>query len=414
MATTSTSNAQQEEIISGKRLLSACARHDLPGTKALLKLSSAKIRDANTGFTPLHAAIASYRLQSRGADSTDARAIASLVSADQAERDAWVEKLAASAAADGDGKGKGNGDESAEDVLCEIVRVLFENGAIWNDLDVNAETPGCIAWRVGARRAYELVVDAGVRAELLLSRLGELGWDGGDDAEEDEEEVLVEGNEEGGKDANDAVVVDEKTVHDEVTSATATENSSGPAKTGEEEENYIDHWDSNAAFLRSSLRFTDTQLLDSSSNAVMMDWEDALMRRHAATLLPTPGLRAMNIGHGMGIVDTAIQTHSPAEHHIVEAHPAVLAQLKKNGWLEKPGVRVHEGRWQDVLPKLLAEGVELDAVYYDTFAESYGDLKELFEEYVTGLLSQNGRFGFYHGLGADRRVCYDVYTKVCF
>ena len=41
----------------------------------------------------------------------------------------------------------------------------------------------------------------------------------------------------------------------------------------------------------------------------MMDWETEIMTRHAETLLPTPGLRALNVGHGMGIVDAAIQAH---------------------------------------------------------------------------------------------------------
>ena len=29
-----------------------------------------------------------------------------------------------------------------------------------------------------------------------------------------------------------------------------------------------------------------------------------------------------------------------------------------------------------------------------------------------GLLAEGGRFGFFMGCGADRRICYDVYTKV--
>lgn len=53
-----------------------------------------------------------------------------------------------------------------------------------------------------------------------------------------------------------------------------------------------------------------------------------------------------------------------------------------------------------------------DAIYFDTFGEDYGQLKMFFTEYVPGLLDENGRFGWFNGLGADRRVCYDVYTKV--
>jgi type IV protein arginine methyltransferase len=145
----------------------------------------------------------------------------------------------------------------------------------------------------------------------------------------------------------------------------------------------------------------------------MMDWEDELMTRHAERLLPRHGLRALNIGHGMGIVDAAIQSHEPGVHHIVEAHPAVLSKMRQTGWFEKPGVQVHEGRWQDVLPRLVEQGIEVDAIYYDIFAEDYKDFKELFSEHVIGLWEQSGRFGFYNGLGADRRVCSDVYTSVC-
>ena len=53
-----------------------------------------------------------------------------------------------------------------------------------------------------------------------------------------------------------------------------------------------------------------------------------------------------------------------------------------------------------------------DAIYFDTFGEDYAQLKLFFTEYVTGLMDQEGRFSFFNGLGADRRICYDVYTKV--
>ena len=258
-----------------------------------------------------------------------------------------------------------------EELIAATVSLLLDDGAIWNDLDQKDETPGCVAHRLGFTKVYDQIVAAGVRAELLLNRLDELEPDDGQESFKEEAKVDVE-----------------------------------------PPEDYIDRWDSNADFLRSSLKFTNSQLLDSSSNAVMMDWESEIMSRHADRLLPTEGLRAMNIGHGMGIVDTAIQTHAPLEHHIVEAHPAVLAQMRKTGWFEKPGVHIHQGRWQDVLPELIIKGVTLDAIYYDTFAEEYKDLKELFSEHVIGLLDQTGRFSFYNGLGADRRVSYDVYTSV--
>ncbi|CAI5507631.1 unnamed protein product [Closterium sp. Naga37s-1] len=66
----------------------------------------------------------------------------------------------------------------------------------------------------------------------------------------------------------------------------------------------------------------------------------------------------LNIDFGMGIIDTAIAARigqsegGIRSHTIVEAHPDVIARMKGEGWHEKEGVRVVEGRWQDVLPQL--------------------------------------------------------------
>jgi type IV protein arginine methyltransferase len=293
----------EQDVLRVRRILSTAARLDLPAIKVQLKNDStgANVRDPTTGMTPLHAAI-------------------------------------------------GNGTQENETKVVNMAVYLLQNGAIWNDLNNDNDTPGCVALKEGLQKVYDVMVEAGVRAELLFGKLGDLGL-GGNDAEDDQEtrEPAVE--------------------------------------TDVSKDNY--------AYLKSELRFHDGILLDSSDNAVMMDWETTIMKRHAETLLPGEGLRAMNIGHGLGIVDTAIQSHSPSEHHIIEAHPQVLARLRQNGWYEKRGVHIHEGRWQDVLPKLAEQGVILDAIYYDTFAEDYAALKEFFSEWVVQLLDEHGKFGWY-------------------
>ena len=42
---------------------------------------------------------------------------------------------------------------------------------------------------------------------------------------------------------------------------------------------------------------------------------------------------------GMGIIDRAIQSHAPAGHVIVEAHPMVHAKMLADGWGDRPNVR---------------------------------------------------------------------------
>ena len=138
------------------------------------------------------------------------------------------------------------------------------------------------------------------------------------------------------------------------------------------------------------------------------------MSQSADVLLHQPNLRILNIGFGMGIIDSHIQNHTnkPSTHHIIEAHTEVLSQMQANGWMDKPNVVIHQGKWQDVLPSLILEGQTFDAIYFDTFAESYSEFREFFSEQVIGVLDQEGRWSFFNGMGADKQISYDVYQKV--
>lgn len=328
---------QIETDLTTQSLLLAAAHHDIASLKNLLSTAPANVQDSETGFTPLHAAIAACE-----EDETDKTTELA------EERKHELESAA------------------------EAVRLLFQNGAIWNDLDLNNETPGCLAKRLGLDEIYGLVVDAGVRAELLLSRLDEYQALGDESEDENDEEADEE-----------------------------TENLQ-PATT--------DPSANNDDYLKDTINITDTTILDSAANGVMMDWETPLMERHADLLCPRPGLRVLNIGHGMGIIDNLFQSHSPESHHIVEAHPDVLQKMRENGWYEKPGVVIHEGKWQEILPTL--GDIVFDAIYFDTFAEEYKALREFFSEWVVQFLDSEGRMSFFNGMGADRQICYDVYTKV--
>jgi hypothetical protein len=91
--------------------------------------------------------------------------------------------------------------------------------------------------------------------------------------------------------------------------------------------------------------------MDSDSKAIMMAWEKPLMEAHAKAVCSGGG-HILNIGFGMGLVDTAIQQYNPAMHTIVEAHPEVYERMIRNGWGEKDNVKIVFGRWQDVLSQL--------------------------------------------------------------
>lgn len=380
-----------------QEIILAASQHDIPLLRRLLReytfkeVEPADVQDPDTGYTPLHAAIAACERDDATSDRADNGC------------EAVNGELTNGVGADEDHPEEGEEIQAAR----ETVKFLLHQGAIWNQLDVNDETPGCIARRIGLREVYELMVDAGVRAEMLLNRLDQY-----EKLSDDSDEAEVDNPDELSTQADPAAPTVEQPEAQGAsadTAATLTTDSADAAVTSNR-------------YLQSNLTLSDSRILDADQNGVMMAWEHDIMHLSATKLisssdhsssLTSSGSRILNIGHGMGIIDSKFQTFHPSLHHIVEAHPAVLADMRSKGWHEKPGVTVHEGRWQDVLPRLVEQGLIFDAIYYDTFAESYADFRDFFSEQVIGLLEPNGgRWSFFHGMGADRQISYDVYQRV--
>ncbi|KAI9838462.1 MAG: Arginine N-methyltransferase 2 [Thelocarpon superellum] len=363
--------------LEAQSVILAAAQHNTDRLRILLRSTPVNVQDRETGSTPLHAAIAACEPCEPEPPSVDANGHG----------------------VDDVGDFNGSRPTTDEEAAIKTVKFLLQHGAIWNDLDHGNETPGCIAYRLGFHPLYDLMVDAGVRAEMLMNRMDE--YQPIDD--NDEGDDIEAGT------ATDAVPATEEafsSAHDADAALAVGVDAPGPE---------VD----SGRYLQSHLTFQGDRLLDADCNGVMMAWETGIMKRTAALLLPGQSLRVLNVGHGMGIVDECFQSQSPSAHHIIEAHPAVLTQLRGNGWYDKPSVTIHEGRWQDVLPKLLADNVMFDAIYFDTFAEDYKALRLFFSEYVLGLLDaqggadgNGGRWSFFNGLGADRQICYDVYSKL--
>ncbi|PNH02928.1 Arginine N-methyltransferase 2, partial [Tetrabaena socialis] len=119
------------------------------------------------------------------------------------------------------------------------------------------------------------------------------------------------------------------------------------------------------------------------------------------------GGHVVNVGFGLGIIDTAIQSHHPERHTIIEAHPDVLAHMEAGGWMGRPGVRVLRGRWQEVLPALLAEA-PYDGIFFDTYGEYYEEMRE-FHAHLPRLLAPHGVYSFFNGLAPDNIFFHMVY-----
>eukprot|EP00977_Amphora_coffeiformis_P009902 scaffold2290_cov170-Amphora_coffeaeformis.AAC.22 len=247
---------------------------------------------------------------------------------------------------------------------------LLEMGAPWNAVDRQGRCAGNYATDAQHWAVVNLLVDWGVRAELILGML-----------------------ERSQRDANGGSV--------EVAS---DETMSTPGPVEQEPSTKPD-------YLRQRLSYSadGKALLDADKDAVMMEWERPLMKAHAQILMEGgTRKRVMNVGFGMGIIDTALQEYQPSQHIIIEAHPDVYKRMLNDKWDQKPGVRICFGKWQDVLPQLISEGVQLDAIFFDTYAEHSLDLEDFHKQMVHTLSKPNGVYSFFNGLAPDNLFFHGV------
>ncbi|KAG2750251.1 hypothetical protein P692DRAFT_20952825 [Suillus brevipes Sb2] len=263
----------------------------------------------------------------------------------------------------------------------QLVKLLIEEGAIWNAVDNLQNTAGDIALSLNNAACYNLIRDAGIRSELLLTLLS---------------------------------------------SQTSLNPTPSSFVLRDVDNSAVASTD---AFLSSKLRYTqdahgqDICLLDLDDGqevGVMMGWEREIMQKTVEKLCidhgkTNQGLKVLNVGFGLGIIDNLLQNLStpPALHVIVEPHRDVLAHMKEQGWYDKKGVSILEGKWQDCIASGALQGFgKFDVIYTDTFSENYSELHKFFKHLRDLLASSESRFSFFNGLGATNALFYDVYTRL--
>ena len=105
----------------------------------------------------------------------------------------------------------------------------------------------------------------------------------------------------------------------------------------------------------------------------------------------------LNIGFGMGIIDTMIQKRKVKSHTIIESHPDVQEKIKSDGWLEKDNTNIIFGKWQTEIKDL----PRFDGIYLDTwYDERVMNIKPLLEN----CLKDNGVFSMWYNYNEFERV----------
>jgi hypothetical protein len=146
-------------------------------------------------------------------------------------------------------------------------------------------------------------------------------------------------------------------------------------------------------------------IFDENGRAVMMGWEDPLMKSGAKTICHNQG-DVLNIGFGMGIIDSYIQSYNPRTHWIIEAHPQIQEKMCKEGWLKKPNIRCIFTTWQNVLQYL----PKFDGIYIDTYGE---DIFDFFKQ-VHKILKPDGVLSWFNRAywEGDKYPCHELTYKI--
>ena len=286
----------------------------------------------------------------------------------------------------------------------ELVQSLLNEGAPWNAVDRNGKCAGDYSTDAQRWDVVNLLVEWGTRSELILGTTQRM--------------------------------------------ASSSSTTSTPTTSNQQQQQRQQPLEQQPStkrdYLSHQLRYNadGTALLDQDNDAIMMAWERPIMKAHASVLLgegegtggvrPRQHCRVMNVGFGMGIIDTEIQeNYHPSLHIIIEAHPQVYQNMLNLQWDKKPNVQIYHGKWQDVLPKLLQDcdggssnndsnnnndnngggglsSLDLDAIFYDTYAEHAMDMED-FHSFLPRLLSKRqGIYSFFNGLAPDNLFFHGV------
>jgi hypothetical protein len=149
---------------------------------------------------------------------------------------------------------------------------------------------------------------------------------------------------------------------------------------------------SNKPYFQQNLQYTQDLLIDENGKFVMMEWERPIMKKAAEDICKNGG-DILNVGFGMGIIDSYIEEHSINSHWIIEAHPEVQKKILDEGWGEKKHVKLIFQPWQEVLDKL----PKFDGIYFDTWDEDQNP----FNEYISYILKPKGVITMQMGFGPE-------------
>ena len=149
-------------------------------------------------------------------------------------------------------------------------------------------------------------------------------------------------------------------------------------------------------FDKSRYYYIDDKLVNDKGESVMMGWERPIMKK-VSEIITNRGGDILNIGFGMGIVDTFIQETNPKTHTIVESHPDVQKKMISDGWDKKKNVTLHFNKWQNIIHKI----GKFDGIYIDTW---YDDVVRYIKPLIDNCLKVGGVFSMWYNPAEHNQI----------
>jgi guanidinoacetate N-methyltransferase len=135
---------------------------------------------------------------------------------------------------------------------------------------------------------------------------------------------------------------------------------------------YIPKGDNKARWESSAAEFSEEgSKLTILGKPVMESWEDPFMKK-LASIAASNGGRVLEVGFGLGISASYVQSFPIEEHVLIEANGEVFKRLEQFGSDAKKKATPLFGLWEDVLPSI--PDSSFDGILYDTYPLSEQDL----------------------------------------
>lgn len=165
-------------------------------------------------------------------------------------------------------------------------------------------------------------------------------------------------------------------------------------------------------YINSPVSYKEDKLTSEHFSYPIMGQHETPIMEESAKIVCQNGGRILNVGFGMGIIDSFIKTHHIQEHHIVDAHPDVIKKAREMGFGEDE--ILYESDWRDLIPQWNDKNFRFDGIYFDTMLSDWKERPEWsdFSYIVDSILKEGGIFSFFNNFATSPKLSQPMWDKL--